>query len=286
MGERSDKNISSLIALQKKRNKNFMDKDDDKDKDYEPPPKVLKQTSTKKTKPSKITKQLTPKQRLNRLNKKIASNKLGPVQNDAKHSDIDAAKALQSCSMANVPIAESRSNGIEVQHSPAKETKADEFSHYFEDEDVQIIPLRDDDELHQILKESANKHSQIVHSIDQNAGIGNKNSTKSIESDIERGMLASLITKVDDINGEILGLRRQIARLEAKSANVQRPNKAQSTFELDESVFLDFESTLAAEGLPIKSVRDVIAFEKRLQETAYSATPYRQKLVCITERCI
>lgn len=281
MSERSVKNISSLTALQKKKNKNFMDKDDDKDKDYEPPSKVLKQMPTKKTKPSKITKQLTPKQRINRLNKKIASNKLGPVQNDAKHSDIDAAKALQSCSMANVSIAESSSNGIEVQHL----TKDDEFSHYFEEEDVQIIPLRDDDKLHQILKESANKNSQIVHSIDQNAGIWNKNSTKSSESDIER-MLASLITKVDDMNGEILGLRRQIARLEAKSANVQRPNKAQSAFELDESVFLDFESTLAAEGLPIKSVRDVIAFEKRLQETAYSATPYRQKLVCITERCI
>lgn len=75
-------------------------------------------------------------------------------------------------------------------------------------------------------------------------------------------------------------MKRQVARIEAKSTVYHKPNETHSASEMD-NVFLDFDESLAAEGLPIKSIDGVNALENRLKDTAYSASSYRQKLVCI-----
>lgn len=296
MAARNAKQVSILKSWKRKQQNDNLDKiiddsnntnvnEDDGDGDYVPSPKKTKKKSVKKAN-STENKHLTPKQRLDRLKKKIVSKQLMSTRNELETSNVDEAIQSSSMSIASVQ------NSTEKQHTSITASNDEKYEEYFVDDNIQIIPIHKDDELMDILNRTENGPNLMDLTVDKIDGdilnglkptIQNSalNVQQSESTDIAQ-MLASLIAKVDDMKGEFFALRRQIARLEAKLALNRKPNPAHSSFELDDNVFLDFESTLAAEGLPIKSVQGVNALEKRLKETAYSASPYRQKLVSIT----
>lgn len=210
----------------------------------------------KKVKAIKSTKaELTAQQRIRRLKRKIASNELTSSQSSKQSFSGESTLATGPNHM-----------------KPSYAT----LDEYFVENDGHLAPIAKT--IDPITIESENGNS----SESENYPKGNTQISANVQNcdstDI-RSMLASINTKFDDMNGEISALRRQVARIEAKSSIHCKQNIAHPANELDESVFLDFESTLAAEGLPIKSVDGVNALENRLKETAFSAMPYRQKLV-------
>lgn len=101
------------------------------------------------------------------------------------------------------------------------------------------------------------------------------------------GLMKSLVAKIDDLSDEVRSLRKQLARVEAKSAVNQRqstvhPNDSgMLSNHLNDDVYLDFELTLNKEGLPIKTLDGVIALENKLTESSFEAMSYRQRLVIL-----
>lgn len=111
---------------------------------------------------------------------------------------------------------------------------------------------------------------------DKNANSSTANISKhlfdqqSVHIDI-RKMLESFIGKFGELHTEVLALRKQLARVEAKM--IQNPRESQSS-QSDDTVFLDYEQSLAQEGLPVKSIDGVNSLERKLKDAAY-----RQRLV-------
>lgn len=291
MFQRNSKTIAGSNSLKRKQLDEFLDKtiagsssfvdDDKRDLEYKPSPKKLKKKPTYKKKSSNSN-NLTPKQRIQRLNQKINSKRLSSTttsQNGSKNSNVDACNMKRTEAIASSNIFDKKS--IQEQHLSNDESNAEHYAEYFINDDVQIIPIADDDNLAEILHQTAN--GSIEMSADTNTtGVDisntkpNRNTHNSdpfVQSaDIAR-MLASVNEKLGDMNGEILALRRQVARLEAKSTINQKSNA-----EFDDNLFLEFDSALAAEGLPIKTVQGVNELEKRLKATAFSVQSFRQKL--------
>lgn len=208
---------------------------------------------------------MTPLQRIDRLKKKIVSKQLVNARNDT---------TIQSVPVANVSV----SNTAENQHPAETPSSIENMDIYFVEDDDRIV--QDETNGAATSHQISNESTDIVLN-----SRGNDQSKKTIENSTSestdiRTMLITLNGKIDDMNGEIFSLRRQIARVEAKTTIHQKPNETHRTSEMDDA-FLDFEATLAAEGLPIRSINGVNALENRLKDTAYSASSYRQKLVCI-----
>lgn len=238
----------------------------DRDTDYNPPGKKAK----KKVENGRNTKKLTPEQRIARLNKKINSIQLGNAQKDTR---------IQTNPMAN----ESVSNSTGKQSPAETASSIESLDIFFVDDDGQLILSETNGTAD--LRKSCNT-SNIMDDKDKINDKPRKNTETSTlmmqppESTDILSMLISLSEKINEMNGEMFSLRRQVARIEAKSTVYHKPNETHPASEMD-NVFLDFEGSLAAEGLPIKSIDGVNALENRLADTAYSASSYRQKLVCI-----
>lgn len=234
-------------------------------------------------------KKLSPQQRIKRLQNKIASKHLITSQNVSMNSNVDvtdAAKLKHSAIQTGLNLTGKQCTST----SPNIIGTYDEF---FVEDDGRVVPIDE----HGDLKMNGTINLQPISSgsvdltFDKTNTIVNKrdNSNDNVQNSISsvqqiepldiRSMIVSLMAKCDYMNGEVLALRRQVARIEAKSTAIRHLNNPHTTFELNENAFLDFESTLMAEGLPIKSIQNVCALEQRLKETAFSSMPYRQKLV-------
>lgn len=82
---------------------------------------------------------------------------------------------------------------------------------------------------------------------------------------MDRKLLMSLMNRMEEMTGVLQSLRRQMARMEAKSMH---PN-AVDVIEKEPCAFLDFDSTLAAEGFPIHDSDGIEKFELKLKDLAF-----------------
>lgn len=303
MALRNAKQTSILTVLKRKLPEEHLDKlipiqgdgftDGDKGNiDYKASPKKVKKNTVKRRN-AKINENLSPHQRIKRLKDRIASKQLITSQNESKDSNVDAAELKRSNESRSA--IQTGSNLIEKQCKSKGPIFIETYDEFFVEEDggLVLVDERNDSKIIETDISQQISSGSFALTLDKNdANVNNRDkSNDNVQNSISimqkflnessdiRSMLISLIAKYDDMNGEILALRRQVARIEAKSTSIQNLNNAHSSFKLNESVFLDFESTLVAEGLPIKSIEGVSALEQRLKETAYSTMPYRQKLV-------
>lgn len=217
-----------------------------------------------KEKAKDAKKSLTPKQRIDRLKKKISSKRTN--QNDV----------AVPVEVTNEPVIDSTEAPIRPLIAPGVES----YDQYFVDDSGRLV-LDDTTDMATngaIFNSTPQKSSQHSGEIQLESTIESVNRQGTSESTDIRYLLMTLNGKFDDLNGQIGGLKRQVARLEAKSTMCRNPNEAFALHQNDDT-FVDFDSALAAEGLPAKTIEFVYAFEKRLQITAFNTSSYRQKLV-------
>lgn len=211
-----------------------------------------------------VKKQLTPKQRIDRLKRKVASKRT--TQND------------ESVYVSVSPVIDSTGKTIMPVTAPGETQET--YDHYFVDESGRLVL---DDTIDMAMNENGiistpqiSSQNSVEFQLESTIETVNRQDTS--ESTDIRHLLTTLNGKFDDLNGQIIGLKRQVARLEAKSTMCRNPNEAISIHENDDT-FVDFDSALAAEGLPAKSLELVFALENRLKNTAFNTSSYRQKLV-------
>lgn len=91
--------------------------------------------------------------------------------------------------------------------------------------------------------------------------------------------LLSLVSKLDELNASFELLRRQVARMEAKtqlaSTKMLNSSNCQSQGNQIDDICFDFDAVCANEGLPICTSEGLVEFEKKLKENS----SYRQKIV-------
>lgn len=121
-------------------------------------------------------------------------------------------------------------------------------------------------------------NTRFHHSQNQNMEEYGKHLQNSDETNSSTDLLLSLLARMEKMDETLQLLRRQVARMEAKSmihhSSGGPPAHASSMKTGDENIFLDYQSTLQTEGLPIRDTEGVDVLENKLKDPSY-----RQRLV-------
>lgn len=261
----AEKNLDRLIPIE---NDPFDDGDDDMaDLSYKPSPKKSKRPEVTSEKGNLVAnsvrnpmrKKLTPRERIERLKRKTLQR--------------NTESALKTTAVTNNPST-SQAHFIDLDLSRDSGENLDSL---FEDleEDRDAISRNE----HNTFDHKSVEATNVTSTEDTNKNEDSNNNAMNLDL---HNFIRSLNGKIDDLSSEILALRKQIARMEAKSMYQWNRNSAcaqNSGAPLGNDIFLDFESSLSAEGLPIKSFDGVIALEAKLKETSRNEMSYRKTLV-------
>lgn len=255
--------------------------DNDKDVDFKLP------TPTKK-------KRLTTKERILRLNQKVKEyRKLPNINHDVFFNNIEEPRKKSNQHEASVNPdlrSEALQNG---KIDAAAEKKSPNQTN------EKLTNINHDDLFNNIeeLPKNSNQHEASVNPYLRSEALPNGNidaaaektspnqtnehtgkSIDRIDRDEMSLLILGLVAKVDDLKSSVDCLRKQNARLEAKLQLGQRNNVRQRNF-YDENAnidhFVNFESSLSKEGLPLANCADVDDFEEKLSKFP----SYRDKLV-------
>lgn len=255
----------------------FADGDDDVlDADYKPSPKKPKivpstENRKKSKKNSNPARKLTPMERIERLKRK--SSKL-LMTKQAHNTIASTGDPLVNVSTTSLPreIDSPINRSLMKKHPQIEPKEVVNHDEFFKEFDSDADKNRHE-HIHQApLLPKKNKDDSLNGEKDSEKGI--RRDTASICSNEQqnvRTILEFFSGRFDYLHAEILALRKQLARIEAKS--IQHTREPQSC-QFDDGVFLDFEQSLAKEGLPIKSVNGVNELERKLTDPVY-----RKKLV-------
>lgn len=293
---RNIRHVSDLNAKQKEEMEKELDiiipiginedpfHDDDnieEDRNYEPSPKKFKpihNSEPKSMKPrlnsgrnnvvSLNKKKLTPKERLLRLKKRVSAYK------NASSNRAVPSQPVVNCSVDLV------SNDLNLSMDLSKKNEIPE--------NVQAIDLNHDNFFDETITEDVQNNARVEAGIEK---LLCATTTEEILQQTEPSMaiscgkenppldqdkLIALMMKIEELTGVVNSLRRQIARIEAKSMINPKSTVPSTHASIDHSVFLDFEPSLAAEGFPILTCNGVETLDLKLKDTSY-----RQKLVRI-----
>lgn len=242
----------------------FADGDDNfEDADYELPlkkVKVVSEMEPSKEKEKVIARprrrQLTPKERIERLKRKtlLSAKENGKTKNssvDVSPVEIHPQQTPNYCSFFSNPI--SNENVRENRHKNVQENCDEHEPTPSTSSSLESVKMCD--------KNLQGPFTARICSNEQ------QNSHADLQV-----ILKIFNVKFDNLHAEVFFMRKQLARMEAKTKLNQTGQDSQGSHGLD--TFLDFEQSLAKEGLPIKSIEDVNAFEQKLNDPAY-----RQKMV-------
>lgn len=236
----------------------FKDGDNDKDVDYVPSPKkkCVSVNTNKNPNRSKLGKKLTPRQRIERLNRKFSMNK--------RNSDIA------------IPIVSIDSIESETHMIP-------------NDDDVQIVePVtfeNHDDLFDKVQTFDNNIESQvntenIEHVSPEGKELAPQNERFDATSEHNDKILETVLnmqSQVTDLTGIVTLLRKQLSRIEMKTMPLSHNVTLSSRVSGDLESLDDFEGSLAREGFPLKTCVEIIEFEKKLANDS----EYRSKLVSL-----
>lgn len=229
----------------------FHDSDNDKDPDFIPPPNKIRKTSQAKL---ATKRKPTKRDRIQRL-KEIAV-KYARFSTNSKNENVQPSAPVQSA------VQEQRITTQNVPETP-------------------VIVQQNFDYLFDIDNETEFRTSErdVVTEISQ---APSENCVDQSSNDIIVDMRDHILNLIN----EVTLLRKQVARIEMKTSfpigqslitdsTTRNLNNGLNVVESDD--LLDFDSTLAREGLPLKNFTETNDFEFKLR----SEPQYRTKIVCI-----
>lgn len=153
----------------------------------------------------------------------------------------------------------SKERNNETEHSSvvlAENTK-ENLDYMFGDDDREKVPQIRSDE-----------NAKIGPSCHQTESLNDVDITTINQTSALLEMNRMIIGQVSELVKEVISMRNQLARMEAKGIFGQECREKIETF-------IDFDSEMAMEGLPLKTTDTVIDFEEKLK----MSTEYRKKLV-------
>lgn len=255
----------------------FADGDDSmRDADYQPSPKKVKKVKTvlnnaeKLNRKQKPPRKLTPRERIERLNQKTLKNFVAVIAKPSLQSERPQSKDL------SVPAAQSQltsSSSSDEQSSSSSQTTnqnplLNNHDDFFSGINDEIVCLDASHQAQEVLSTSPTEKSPQIDTASDCANGSSDSNFRFILNCVEKNFTF--------LREEILCLRKQVARIEMKSSSTRFEQNAANP---SEEACLNFESTLAAEGLPIKSMDGVHSLERRLEESSFDMMPYSSKLV-------
>lgn len=302
MNKEREKKLDAIIPMEEDSDPYKVD-DNDEDEIYKPSPKKRKVDISKKqrnkTLQNRKTK-LTRQERLERLKSKTSMYNLlenGPlekqVQNSASKSEVsrtstnektatndnqNAIFSTKTTSQAETSI--SNSTCTEVSQTPANEQTTPNVNHdaFFGGAlDTIIHNSQYESEGHRLYAGTTNKNeSQHIfgmrsQSIEQEFGSDHND----IQTASNAPILLSILAKMEKLSESFELLRRQVARVEAKSTFHHNPSSGGQHMEnahapsIGIDAYLDYNASLATEGLPISTCEGVDALENKLQNQSY-----------------
>lgn len=251
----------------------FADGDDSmRDADYQPPPKKAQKEKTvlnnaeKPSRKQKPPRKLTPRERIDRLNRKTLKNFIVVKAKPSLQNETPQSKDLPiSAAQSQLPSSSSSDEQSQTTNQNPLLNNHDDFFSGINDEVVCL---------------DASHHSQVLLSTSSTEKSPQIGTASDCANDLSASNFRFILNCVEKnftfLREEILCLRKQVARIELKSTSSNFEKNAANP---SEEACLNFESTLAAEGLPIKSIDGVHALEKRLKQSSFDMISYSSKLV-------
>lgn len=241
----------------------FKCSDSENDPDYHVP----KKARTDKSNPIlKGTKKLTPHDRIARLKRKTHMRK------DAQNvvwSSVNAHSTNPINLICSTSSAENVKNNIDEELSKSPKASGDtatgssfqNFDHLFDCE--KGIDLT--------AKTESNVPAKTVENVPMCIDNYEPNAPNSVIFEVILG----LRDKMDDMANNVSLLRKQVSRLEMKTLGGPAQNNDDDQMPIQSKHLVDFDATLAEEGLPFTTCVEFNAFEEKLRHD----TKYKEKMV-------
>lgn len=258
----NEKKMDELIPIEEDPFENG--DDSERDQNYTPSPKKRKVHSEKLKLKTTKDRVLTPKERIMRLKnktEKYEANKQSSNSVSAENSAINktATKGLHNYDAFFVGVQSTSVNNSNLDPGKANSSTSN----------TSVTILQEE-----VTNSEAISLSHKMDSICELSTTERFKESSNMENSQMARMLLSLVAKVEQLTDEVHSMRRQMARMEAKSTLNSTENGASRIMDREESVFLNYDASLLAEGLPVRNVDDVERLETKLKQQ-----PYRQKLV-------
>lgn len=240
----------------------FETSDDANDPDYQAPKKprlMLEPSGVLKQLFGKNRRNLTAQQRIARINKKYKPTST-LKQLDLAHSSNQMDFAEPNNKIDDSSNSQTTANQIELSKVEKFESVGlfDNHDHFFDFENID--------------------HGKGVKYGPEPTGTSLTNESPAT-NEVIMGMLLKLQDSHDELLGKVDLLRKQVSRLEMKSLGLSTANKSDSqiSIPIQPEHLLDFDATLAQEGLPIGTCVELNEFEMKLKRDS----EYKEKLVRI-----
>lgn len=229
----------------------FHTSDNENDLDYQLPKKakVLKKSN-------KILerKKLTPRERLARLNRKIQS----------KQNSSNGLTTHMSSNQIELASSNNENGHIDTQKNVDNQMKSTEAKVG----DVSCSFLNSYDHL---FDSNEISHGSVVKEEPETNEISSNSEMSKAILDLVLGLRDGMNEMACNFNS----LRKQVSRLEMKTLGTSSPHYANNQMCIQPDLLLDFDATLANEGLPISTCIELNDFELKLRQDV----KYREKLV-------
>lgn len=225
----------------------FHSSDNSDDPDYVEEKSIANPAKKKKSngmpKKGKAVKSMTPKERIIRLKNKFWNSK--DTQTKSKDSQKNDDNRLKANTRINTP----------------EEVKTN-FDYMFDSEEcVELSKVTSDE-----CAESTPKCQQTKSVIEEDITSKNDFNPSEFSSLLEMNRL--FMNQLNELTKEVVFMRKQLARMEAKGTAV-------GDFNANIEKLMDLDESLAMEGLPLRSVDTITDFEVKLR----ISPDYRKKLV-------
>lgn len=217
-----------------------------------PATKTQKKTETdkvsrpKKKKNNNPDKQLSRVERLARL--KMKSKIFEEAKKAAAVTEQNESKKQNSCATTQINHDVFFTQKLPTQETPSKGTAScvlrDHFIEEKKDSPLKVTPAQ---------------HKVVPHDVDNNQ--------KKIHD-----ALSFLMAKMEELNDSVGLLRRQVARVEAKSQF--KSGSTDHRCDKTDDIYMDFDAVCKSEGFPISTCDEVADFNEKLKNSSY-----RQKIV-------
>lgn len=268
MNAERERRLDEIIPLEENDDPYRVD-DNDEDETYKPSPKKRKVdiVSEKLKKPKqKNPKQLTRQQRLERLKnktvqydrRKASSKDDSRTQNSITKSTVTGISSVnkETPTTSNAPT---RSNTI-LETSTISNSNHDSFFH------TDSTQTQNREQYFEINQPENQNCLLRSHTTEQHLGTVDEVQTAS-----NMPILSTILARMDKLSESFELLRRQVARVEAKSTYRPSPGHMQNSHAPGAVIdnYMDFNATLASEGIPVSTSKGVDDLENKLKDSLY-----------------
>lgn len=278
----------------------FKSSDNESDADYHPPKKARAEGKLDAT-PSNVMKQhfkrskkLSPQERLKRLKQKFKNQtqtfigKISSNKKTAAHSSNQIETTSQNIENSDIENKSGTANGLESQESESPVRAGPYFRSYdfiFDAEDANksssnvtsnergIDNRRESLKAETFVEPSSSfaNHDLPFDAEDVSQGCGVKNGSDNAVLNLVLGLRDGMYEMMNNFKL----LSKQVSRIEMKTLRGPAFNNCEYEMSIEPELLLNFDDSLAKEGLPITTCVGLNEFEVKLREDR----KYREKLV-------